>query len=69
MTDKKRGWCPFCLRDITLTQKGRLRHRGGAMGTGHRGGSDRAYRCAGTGRLPRVRPTTPENGDTDAQAS
>jgi hypothetical protein len=61
MSDKPRGWCPFCLRMITLTKDGRLRHHGGAVGTGERGGTDRAYRCAGTARLPRPLPT--ENGE------
>lgn len=54
--DRPRGWCPICLRDITLTKDGRLRHHGGPEGSGYRG--NRAYRCHGTGRLPRDKPTT-----------
>lgn len=59
----KRGWCPFCLREITLTKSGYLRHHGGPVGSGYRGGSDRSYRCNGAGRLPRE---LPRKAATDA---
>jgi len=58
----KRGWCPFCLREITLTKSGHLRHHGGPKGSaGHGWGSNRLYRCHGAGKLPRTNPR--EAGD------
>lgn len=56
MTKPKRGVCPSCLRLITLTKGGTLRHHAGAPGTDpdRLYGQRRAYRCAGAGQPPKL---------------
>jgi hypothetical protein len=48
----ERGECVECGRSIRLKVDGTVRHHGGPLGTGY-GPTSRAYRCEGTGRVPR----------------
>lgn len=52
MTDKKRGRCPVCDRDMLLKADGTLRHHGGPAGTGM-WNDYRSYECDGVGQLPK----------------
>lgn len=51
MSDKPRGFCPVCKRDIELLKNGNLRHHGGPKGSGM-WDEYRLYRCPGAGSPP-----------------
>ena len=55
VSDRPRGWCPVCEREMTLTKTGTLRHHGGPVGSGP-WEDYRSYQCKGAGQMPGVKP-------------